>query len=195
MSEKKDVSVQDILKKPYARILVPEEDGTYSAELLEFPGCYAEGDTAAEAIANLEEAAASWIEATRGQNREIPEPLAAYGYSGKINLRIPRSIHKQAARFAQKDDVSLNSFFASAIAARVGAEDLLEGLLKKFSERIAAVLPAQPVQLAGDAPGLSLAYSFASFQSLSLIIKDPGPVIATVGEPGHKELATSQGVG
>jgi predicted RNase H-like HicB family nuclease len=141
MSKKIDSSASEVLKKPYARILIPEEDGTYSAQLLEFPGCYAEGDTAAEAIQDLENAAASWIEASREQGREIPEPLASYGYSGKINLRLPKSIHKQAARFAQKDDVSLNQFFASAIAARVGAEDLYERLAQRLEARLMPFVP------------------------------------------------------
>ena len=134
--EKATPSAQDILKKPYARILIPEEDGGYSAEMLEFPGCYAEGETAAETIADLEKAAESWVDVMLEHNRDIPEPLANYDYSGKINLRLPRSIHKQAACFAQKDDVSLNQYFASAIAARVGAEDLCERLAKRLESRL-----------------------------------------------------------
>ena len=129
-------SAQDYLKKPYARILVPAEDGTYAAELLEFPGCFAQGDTPQQAIENLDAAAVAWIEAAIGQSQEIPEPLATYGCSGKISLRIPRSIHKKALRLAQKDDISLNQFFASAIATRVGAEDILDRLLEKIEERL-----------------------------------------------------------
>jgi predicted RNase H-like HicB family nuclease len=125
-------SIQDILNKPYARILIRDNDGTYTAEILEFPGCFAEGDTPDEAISDLDKAAASWIEAASEQNEDIPEPLANYGYSGKINLRLPKSIHKQAARFAQKDDISLNQFFMSAIAARVGAEEFCEHLIEKL---------------------------------------------------------------
>lgn len=127
-------STQDILNKPYARILIRDEDGTYTAEILEFPGCYAEGDTPTEAIDDLEEAAASWIEAAIEQGQEIPEPLDTYGYSGRINLRLPKSIHKLAARFAQKEGVSLNQYFASAIAARIGAEELCNRLVERIKE-------------------------------------------------------------
>jgi predicted RNase H-like HicB family nuclease len=130
------MSPSDILKKPYARILIPEDDGGYSAELLEFPGCFACGKTAGEAIENLEKASISWIEVAKHHNQDIPEPLANYGYSGKLNLRLPRSVHKQAARFAQKDAVSLNQFFMSAIASRVGAEDLYDRLVEKIENRI-----------------------------------------------------------
>lgn len=126
----------ELLKRPYARILIPEDDGTYTADMLEFPGCHAEGNTAPEAIENLEEAAAAWIDAAIEQGQEIPLPMTAHGYSGKINLRLPKSIHKQAARFAQRDDVSLNQFFTNAIAARVGAEELYERLVQSLERRL-----------------------------------------------------------
>jgi len=125
-------SVQDILNKPYARILIRNKDGRYTAQILEFPGCVAEGDTPDEAIADLDKAASSWIEVAIEQNESIPEPLASYGYSGKISLRVPKSIHKQAVRFAQRDDVSLNQFFTTAIAARVGVEDFCEHLVRRL---------------------------------------------------------------
>lgn len=121
-------SARDVLKKPYARVLIPSGDGTYAAELLEFPGCFSQGGTPQEAMDNLDDAAICWIESALKQKQDIPEPLAVYGYSGKLSLRIPRSIHKKAARFAQKDDVSLNQYLATAIAARVGAEELYDHL-------------------------------------------------------------------
>jgi predicted RNase H-like HicB family nuclease len=130
----------ELLNRPYSRILIPEEDGTYTADMLEFSGCHAEGDTAAEAIKNLEEAAAEWIDAAIDQGQEIPPPMASRGYSGKINLRLPKSIHKQAARFAQRDDVSLNQFFTNAIAARVGAEELGERVVQRLERRLPFVI-------------------------------------------------------
>ncbi|KKM67978.1 hypothetical protein LCGC14_1465730 [marine sediment metagenome] len=124
--------IKRILSMPYARILIPDDDGTYTAEILEFPGCFGEGDTAGDAINDLEQAAASWIEAAIEQGQEIPPPMDSCEYSGKINLRLPKSIHKQAARFAERDDISLNQLFLSAIAARIGAEEFCEHLLEKL---------------------------------------------------------------
>ena len=132
MSEEDVRSPCEILKEPYARVLTPGEDGTYTAEILEFHGCYAEGDTADEAIKNLEDAAASWIEAAIEQGQEIPPPATVHEFSGRINLRLPRSIHKQAARFAARDEISLNQFFTAAIASRVGAEQLGDRLIQRL---------------------------------------------------------------
>ena len=129
-------SVDDYLKQPYARILIPEADGTFSAEVLELPGCYAEGETADEAYRNLEAAAKSWIavELARGQN--IPPPSANHGYSGRIVLRLPRDLHRLAARKAQRDGVSLNQCLVTAVAAWVGADNLFERIAERVQVRV-----------------------------------------------------------
>ncbi len=120
----------DYLKLPYSRILIPDE-GSYAAEILEFPGCFSQGDTPDEAIANLENAARAWIQVALDQGQEIPEPYVNQGYAGKIALRLPRSMHRQATHLAERDGVSLNQFLVSAIAARIGAEDLYAGLQRR----------------------------------------------------------------
>ena len=122
----------EILKAPYSRILIPEEDGTFSAEILEFPGCFAQGKTANEAFNNLEEAAKVWIEASCAQGLNIPPPAMNQGYSGKIALRMPRSLHKRAAQFAERDATSLNQFLITAIASRIGAEEYHAHLCNNF---------------------------------------------------------------
>lgn len=127
---------EDFLKLPYARVFVPNEDGSYSSEILEFPGCFAEGETAAEAMENLERAAESWLEACFEQGLEIPEPFGNQDFSGKIALRLPRSLHRQASRMAERDGVSLNQFLLSAIAARVGAEDMYAHMLEKLEQHL-----------------------------------------------------------
>ena len=133
-------SVQEYLKEPYARILIPDEEGGFSAEILEFPGCFAEGDTADEAMQALDRATDAWIQAALDQGQAIPLPFRNQGYGGKIALRLPRSLHRQATEFAERDGTSLNQFLVSAIAARVGAEEfynrLVTELLKKLEDKL-----------------------------------------------------------
>ncbi len=125
----------DFLKLPYSRILIPDE-GSYAAEILEFPGCFSQGETPDEAIANLEKAARSWIQVALAEGQEIPEPYLNQGYAGKIALRLPRSMHRQATRLAERDGVSLNTFLVSAIAARIGAEDFYTRLAGNIERRL-----------------------------------------------------------
>jgi antitoxin HicB len=129
-------NIDEYLKQPYTRILIPYNDGTYSAEILEFSGCFADGKTADEAMVNLSKAAISWIEACIEQGLEIPEPFMNQDFGGRIALRLPRSLHRQAVRFAERDGVSLNQFLISAISAKVGAEDSFARLIDKFEKRI-----------------------------------------------------------
>jgi predicted RNase H-like HicB family nuclease len=110
----------EILKKPYARMVVPDTDGTFTAEIVEFPGCIAVGDTAAEALSNLDEVAVDWIAATLEQGQDIPEPMEAAGFSGKLVLRMPKGLHKRATLWAERDGVSLNQFIVTCVAEQVG---------------------------------------------------------------------------
>lgn len=138
-----DISTEALkyLKQPYSRVLIPDEDG-YSAEILEFPGCYSQGDTAQEALANIEEAAKNWIEATLEAGRSIPPPSTDYEYAGKVALRLPSSIHRQAVRMAERDGTSLNQWLVSAIAARVGAEELYGKIAQRCERAINVALQA-----------------------------------------------------
>jgi len=122
---------QDYLKEPYARILIPEENGGFSAEVLEFPGCYAQGDSAGEAFDNLEKAAAAWIEVCLEEGQEIPAPSSNQGFSGRVALRMPRALHRAAMHKAHRDGISLNQCLVTAIAAWVGADNLVERLTHK----------------------------------------------------------------
>jgi predicted RNase H-like HicB family nuclease len=133
------ITTEDYLKKPYTRIITPDEEGGFTGEILEFPGCLAEGETPNETFEALQRAAASWIEAAQDQGQEIPEPVDNQGYGGKIALRLPRSIHRQAAKMAERDKTSLNQFLLSSIAARVGAETFCEKLIERSKKEIGLI--------------------------------------------------------
>jgi len=111
----------EYLKRPYARIVQPEDDGSFRAEILEFSGCFALGDTASDALQNLENIAESWILGVLAKNERVPEPLEdKEAFSGKFVLRLPRSLHKKAAFAAARESVSLNQFISACVAEAVG---------------------------------------------------------------------------
>lgn len=110
----------EYLKRPYARVVVPEGDGTYRGEILEFPGCIASGDTAPEALARLEDVAESWLESVLARGQAVPEPFEENDYSGKLVLRLAKSVHQKAARAAHRDGVSLNTFISNCVAEHLG---------------------------------------------------------------------------
>lgn len=46
-------------------------------------------------------------------------------YSGKVNLRMPKSLHRALARRAEEEGVSLNQFMVVALARAVGEEPFI----------------------------------------------------------------------
>lgn len=142
------MKVSEILKRPYQRVLIPdEESGTFTALIAEFPGCITEGNTPGEAYRSLEEAAESWLEAALESGVPIPEPESESEYSGKVVLRMPRSTHRRAAQAAARDGVSLNTFLVSAVSEKLAQSilreemnalrtDLLQAIDKKLSSPI-----------------------------------------------------------
>jgi antitoxin HicB len=115
------VNIDEVLKRPYTRAITPAPEGGYTAEIVEFPGCVTQGETLEEAYANLEDAARGWLEAVIEARQTVPEPLsAAQDFSGKVVLRLPKTLHCKASRYAEREDVSLNTFLVTAIAQHVG---------------------------------------------------------------------------
>ena len=58
-----------------------EEDGAYIAEVPELAGCMADGQTAKEALHNVELTAQEWIDTARGLGRPVPEPKGRLRYA------------------------------------------------------------------------------------------------------------------
>lgn len=112
--------VASYLAKPYMRLIVPENDGTFRGEILEFPGCIATGDTPGEAFSALEDVTKDWLEAALTMGQHIPETIDSNEFSGRLVLRLPKSLHKKAARLAEFEGVSLNQFIAASLAESVG---------------------------------------------------------------------------
>jgi predicted RNase H-like HicB family nuclease len=58
-----------------------EDDNAYIAEVPELAGCMADGQTAGEALQNVEQIAKEWIETALELGREIPEPKGRLKYA------------------------------------------------------------------------------------------------------------------
>ena len=58
----------------YHVVLEPDPEGGYVAVVPAFPGCYSQGDTVDEALANAREAIQLTIEDMRARGETIPDP-------------------------------------------------------------------------------------------------------------------------
>ncbi len=109
------------LNLPYTFEVVREDETTWFAQVRELPGCMTEGDSPADAMAMLQDALATWLEAALESAMVIPEPRPEEEYSGKFNVRMSRSLHRDLVQAAAREDVSLNQYVVTELARAVGA--------------------------------------------------------------------------
>jgi len=107
------MKVEEYLKFPYHIVIqhINDESGDYYyATVLEFDGCMSHGETKIEALENIQEAMAGWIQTKLENGFPVPSPIDESQYSGKFVLRIPKSLHARLAIEAEKEGVSLNQY-------------------------------------------------------------------------------------
>lgn len=92
-------------------------EGGYVIEFPDLPGCMTSIESLDELVAMANEIRELWIETEYARGREIPEPSYPEEYSGKFNVRLPKSLHRQLAEQAASDGVSLNQHVVALLAA------------------------------------------------------------------------------
>jgi antitoxin HicB len=115
-------SVERYTGLPYHLLLVRdgEDKGRpWTASVEELPGCTSRGKTAEEALGGVEAAKTSWIQAALEEGRDIPEPKSATSHSGRLLLRMPRTLHAELTRASEREGVSLNQFITDVLAGAV----------------------------------------------------------------------------
>jgi len=104
---------------PYTMIMKPSLEGGFVAKINELPGCLTQGETKAETLEMIEDAKAAWIDIALQDGEEIPEPTNEE-FSGKFNIRIPKTLHKELTIKAKEENVSLNQFTTYLLSSGVG---------------------------------------------------------------------------
>ncbi len=117
MSVEKDFDYY--MELPYTIIIKPSPEGGYVAMIKELPGCLTQGETLSEVTEMVEDAKKAWIDIAMQDNIEIPEPTTEE-YSGKFNIRIPKSLHKDLSAKAKEENVSLNQLTTYLLSFGVG---------------------------------------------------------------------------
>lgn len=107
------MNIKDYMNLPYTRVVqeMRDESGHYFyGRILELDGCQSTGETLQELYDNLNEAMEGYLEVKIDKKLNIPLPQKLEEYSGKFNVRIPKSLHQKLAIEAKREDVSLNQY-------------------------------------------------------------------------------------
>jgi len=93
------------------------DEGGYVIEFPDLPDCLTQVESLDELVAIANEIQELWIETEYERGRAIPSPSYPEEYSGKFNVRLPKSLHRQLAKHAVADGVSLNQHVVALLAA------------------------------------------------------------------------------
>jgi len=118
-----DRAVERYLALPYHVTLVRDgdgENGPWVAQVEELAGCTSRAETAEQAASGIQQAMSDWITEALREGREVPEPKPVDEHSGRLLLRMPRTLHAELTRLAEREGVSLNQFITDALASAVG---------------------------------------------------------------------------
>ncbi len=79
------------------------------------------------------------------KNRPFPTPqVPSDDYSGRVTLRLNKSLHKRAAHAAEREEVSLNQLLASLIAegiGRIDSQQVVTAVEVRATSRSTAAIP------------------------------------------------------
>jgi predicted HicB family RNase H-like nuclease len=123
-------SLDDYLKLEYTFNVIADPDGGYVIVYPDLPGCLSVADSMDEVGPMAEDARRGWLTVAYEHGMEIPLPSYPEEYSGKFNVRLPRSLHRKLAEAAEHDGVSLNTYVISLLERGTAQDDLVSRLEK-----------------------------------------------------------------
>jgi predicted RNase H-like HicB family nuclease len=101
--------------------LVETEEGSeWIVRIPEVNNVGGSGKTIEEAVMDAQNNLAFEIELLKQEGKELPKIYGISNYSGKISLRLPKSIHRQVAELSEQEGVSINSLIAVAVSNFLG---------------------------------------------------------------------------
>lgn len=177
-----DEQIAEYVARPYARVLTPAEEGGYVVEVLEVPGAISQGETADEAVEMVNDALGLIIAVMLEDGEKIPEPVGFNEYSGRFNLRVSSDVHREAARRAQIEGVSLNQWVGQAVVARLAGKSLADEVVDKLR---ALIVTKETSRIVTKETSLETSLLIGGVQETDVAMQLPAP------EPGSM-VAPSQ---
>jgi predicted RNase H-like HicB family nuclease len=114
------------------KVFWSEADNAYIATCPEFTGLSAFGSTEEKALREAKIALQMFIEDIQESGEELPTPQVPHSYSGKLQFRFAKSLHRAAAELAEAEGVSLNNYIEDALRAKVTGEHIGKRMLEEM---------------------------------------------------------------
>jgi antitoxin HicB len=128
-------TLADYLALNYPFTVHADRDGGYIVRFPDLPGCFTQVDTFDEIGPMAAEIKGLWLETAVDHGHEIPSPSFPEEYSGKFNVRLPKSLHRRLAERADEEGVSLNQLVVSLLSEGVASKRTEPSSASRFVEK------------------------------------------------------------
>ena len=98
------------------RVLWSVEDGEYVATVAEVPSLSWLDADQGKALAGLVDLVGDVVADMESSGELVPVPISERRFSGKFNVRVPESLHRELVRTAAEEGVSLNRLISARLA-------------------------------------------------------------------------------
>jgi predicted HicB family RNase H-like nuclease len=123
-------------------VTADQEDGGFVIEYPDLPGCATQVEEVGEIGPMADEIRTLWVETAYDHDIAIPDPSSPVEYSGKFNVRIPKSLHRSLARAAEREGVSLNQLVVTYLSHGLALGEV-EARLDRIERRLGEVQDSQ----------------------------------------------------
>jgi predicted HicB family RNase H-like nuclease len=98
------------------RVTWSPDDAEYVGTVLELPSLSWLTDDPGSALSGIRALAAEVVADLADAGEDVPEPIAERAYSGRFNVRVPTSLHRELVLAAAEQHVSLNRLVSDRLA-------------------------------------------------------------------------------
>lgn len=93
-----------------------EDDKAFVGRVDEFPSLAAHGSTQERALREIRTVVGHVLDDLAENREPIPVPLSKREYSGRLNVRMARELHRRLALESERQGVSLNNWINTKLA-------------------------------------------------------------------------------
>ena len=111
-------TLEEALARDYRFDVIADPDGGFVIRFPDLPGCMTQVERIEDVGAAAEEIRTLWLETAAEVGQDLPAPTFPEEFSGKFNVRIPRSLHRDLVHLAADEGVSLNQLVVSLLSDR-----------------------------------------------------------------------------
>ena len=94
-----------------------EDDACFIGRVDEFPSLAAHGSSQEKALREIRHVVEYVLEDLAAEKEIAPIPLSKRAFSGKLNVRMPKTLHRRLAAESEREGVSLNNWINTKLAS------------------------------------------------------------------------------